>query len=348
MKFLVVTYHLPHPHGTATGRHVHTVWEAVRAQGHDVQAWSWGDAPAGLTAPEWVQRRPFHDAGGWRRTAHTLRRPRFGLADAGWALPGDRLAWAEEPESYAAIAAASWRGLTVPHSALLDALALREPRPATVQSVRAERWSTGRANVSVALSARVARATGARHVVPVTLPDAAQVPLVDEPVAVLLADWSWRPNVVALQRLLAVWPTVRRRVSDARLVVAGRGDPGVAATPDVEVVGEVDRVDDVLARAAVLAFACPATSGAKMKVLDALTRGVPVVTTAAGVEGLILTPGAVAVAAPGESYAAALGDVLLDPARRARMAAVAREDVRRHHSPQAAAAARLALVAASG
>ncbi|HWB66821.1 MAG TPA: glycosyltransferase family 4 protein, partial [Mycobacteriales bacterium] len=175
------------------------------------------------------------------------------------------------------------------------------------------------------------------------------LPVVAEPVAVLLANWGWPPNRQALQRLLAQWPQVRRRVPDARLLLAGRGSTPSIDLPGVEVVGEVARTVDVLRRGAVMAFPCPPTSGPKMKVLDALAYGVPVVTTAAGVEGIGAdttgdTPGAT-VAAP-QDFADVLAAVLADESQRRQLAAAGRQLVLDRHTPQRAAAARLALLSA--
>jgi hypothetical protein len=346
MKISVVTYHLPHPDGTATGRHVYAVWDAIRELGHEVDAWCWGDPPAGLEPPAWVRCARYHDAGGWRRLPTTIRRPRGGLAEVGWDPPADAVAWAEEPESYAAIEAAERRGVTVYHSAVLDAFALRRPRAAVVQSARAERHAVRHAGVAIAFSPRVARAIGVRELCPVTLPIPTDpVALVAEPTAVMLADWAWPPNQVALDRLLRSWPQVRRRVPDARLLLAGRG---MVAAPDlagVELIGEVDHARDALARASVFAFPCPPTSGPKMKVLDALAQGVPVVTSEAGIEGLQGVEAAVAIAGVA-SFADVLADVLRDPERRASMARFGRQSVLDHHAPSLAAAARMALIEA--
>lgn len=344
MRIEVVSYHLPHPDGTATGRHVYAIWDAVRALGHDVSVWCWGDVPAGLAAPEWVRCERYHDAGGWRRRPATLVSPRGGIASASWRPSPDAVAWAEEPESYPAIAAARHRGVTVYHSTRLDAVALGHRRLADVQSIRAERRAVGRAGVAITFSERVAAAVGIRELCPVTLPipDRPLEP-VAEPIAAMIADWAWPPNQSALAALLTEWPEVRRELPEARLLIAGRGLAGPITDAGVEVVGEVASARDVLSRAAVLAFPCPPTSGPKMKVLEAMSWGLPVVTTPAGVEGIVVSPGSVAVAEPGE-FRRSLVDVLRDGARRAEMAAAGRADVLAHHRPEQAAAARLALI----
>jgi glycosyltransferase involved in cell wall biosynthesis len=345
MKFSVVTYHLPHPDGTATGRHIFAVWDEVRRLGHDVDAWCWGEPPAGLQPPSWVRCAHYHDPGGWRALPRTLRRPRGGLAAVGWEPGADAVAWAEEPESYAAVEGAACRGVTVYHSSVLDAVALRRPRAAVIQSARAERYAVRDADVAIAFSPRVARAIGVREVLPVTLPiPASPVALVEAPTVVMLADWAWPPNQVALTRLLASWPQVQQQVPEATLLLAGRGMASPPQVPGVEVIGEVAQARDALARGSVFAFPCPPTSGPKMKVLDALAQGVPVVTTEAGVEGLQGVEAAVAVATD-RDFAPVLADVLNDPARRAGMATAGRAAVLAHHTPARAAAARIALLA---
>jgi glycosyltransferase involved in cell wall biosynthesis len=197
----------------------------------------------------------------------------------------------------------------------------------------------------VALSDRVAAATGTTTVVPATLPMPADaLALRDDPVALMLADWSWPVNGAALRDLLAAWPAVRAEVPGAQLVVAGRGSPDVGAVSGVRVIGTVATTLDAMAEAAVLAFPAPATSGPKMKVLDALGAGLPVVTTTSGVEGLAVPADAVAVAADTQAFVGVMVDVLRDPARRARMADMARGAMLAHHAPAVAARARVAAL----
>lgn len=346
MKFAVVTWHLPHPEGSATGRHVFAVWDEIRRQGHDVEAWCWGDPPAGLAPPDWVRCDRYHDPGGVRRLPTTIRRPRWGLHEVGWVPPSDAIAWAEEPESYAAVDGAARTGVTVYHSTLLDAVALRQPKASVVQSVRAERRAVRRAGVAIAFSSRVARAVGVRNLCPVTQPIPAEpLPPVATPTVAMIADWAWPPNQVALDRLVRGWPEVVAAVPDATLLLAGRGMANPPDAAGISYLGVVPRARDLLARAAVFAFPCPSTSGPKMKILDALANGVPVVTTDAGVEGIQGAETA-AVVTDSADFAATVAAVLADPGRRAGLAAAGRAAVIAHHSPAAAAAARLELAAA--
>ena len=142
----------------------------------------------------------------------------------------------------------------------------------------------------LSFSSRVgAIARGRARLVPIAthVPDA-PLPLVDEPRALLLANWEWPPNAAALASLLREWPAVRERVPAAHLLLAGWGldDMGVGSIPGVELVGAVPTVADALSMASVFAFPCPPSSGPKVKVLEALAHGVPVVTNEYGAEGL--------------------------------------------------------------
>jgi spore maturation protein CgeB len=111
----------------------------------------------------------------------------------------------------------------------------------------------------------------------------------------------------------------------------------------VRVLGEVASTIDAMSEAAVLAFPAPSTSGPKMKVLDALGAGLPVVTTAAGVEGIDVPRDAVRVA-DAARFAETLSALLGDPQERARMAEKARSAVLAHHAPAIAARARVAAL----
>jgi glycosyltransferase involved in cell wall biosynthesis len=251
--------------------------------------------------------------------------------------------WADDWASWPAVEQAGGRSvLTVHYDVLLDARAAGWS-PARIQDWRAQRRAVRGATTVWALSDRVAGRVGALAV-PATLPIPAEpVPLRDEPSALLLADWSWPANVKALRQLGDVWPSVRERVPAATLVVAGRGSLDFGTSPGVRVIGEVASTVDAMSEAAVLAFPCPPTSGPKLKVLDAFAAGLPVATTPAGVEGLAVPADAAAVAA-GSSFTDALVALLSDPRRRADMAARARAAVMERHSPQVAAAARVAAL----
>ena len=343
MRFAIATFHVPHPEGAAAGRQLWALAEALRADDHDVEAWCWGPNRDGLPVPSWCEWQPYVAPAGWRVKPQTLLRPRRFLARAGWRPPAGAVGWADDWSSWPAVDRDGAPALlTVHYDVGLDARALHWSLP-RVQDWRAQRYAVGRSPCTVALSDRVAAAAGVRTVVPATVPMPAEaLPASDEPRALMLADWSWPANLEALRMLLDGWSRVRARVPGATLLVAGRGAPDVAGD-GVRVIGPVARTVDAMAEAAVLAFPCPPTSGPKLKVLDACAAGLPVVTTAAGAEGLAVPAGSVATA-DAAGYLDVLADVLADPGRRATMAETARGAVLAHHAPAVAARARVAAL----
>ena len=107
-----------------------------------------------------------------------------------------------------------------------------------------------------------------------------------------LGSLDWRPNLDAVGLLLdAVFPAVRRRIPDATLALVGRKPPDwlrrrAAEAAGVELFADVPDVRPHLAAAAALVVPLRAGGGSRLKILEALAAGVPVVSTAVGAEGL--------------------------------------------------------------
>lgn len=345
MRLSILSAHLPEVEGSAAGRALLALVEGLLHEGHEVDVVSWRPrAPAG-DLPTWCEWRPLGGEPRLVTKARALLRPRSDAGRLGWApAPGARPV-ADDPLSFPAVGRHAGSVLTLHYLTALDDAALDRRSARSVQDRRAERRAARTAATVLAYSPRVGAGCRAPAVtVPIAYrPPPDPVAPVDEPVAALLADGAWEPNRVAIDRLVRAWPDVRRRVPAARLLLAGRNLGGVGAVAGVEVLGEVARAGDVLGRAGVVAFPCPATSGPKVKVLEALAHGVAVVTTAAGMEG-IGPPGAPlqgAVVTGADDLAPTLAGVLLDPGRRAELGAAGRSLVTAVHAPVPAARARV-------
>lgn len=344
VKVSVVAFEQPLPEGTAAGRALWTWCSGVIELGHELEVWSWYPSPPPHPLPEWCRWHPLHDRPLWLAHLQGLVRPRHDSALAGWE-PGDgAVAVADDVPSFAAVAPFDRSVVTIHFRALADARALGRLRPPQVQLARAERHGGRRAGLVLAFSPRVGRhLRRPATFVPIAYPVPADpLPVVDEPVAALIADWSWPPNHRALGWLLEAWPEVRDAVPAARLLLAGRHleRASVGSMPGAEVLGTVASSLDVLGRAAVVAFPCPPTTGPKVKVLEALAHGVPVATTPAGVEGLVVERSDVLVVER-RGFAAGLAALLTAPERRAEMAAGGRRSASLHHGKLPVARARL-------
>jgi glycosyltransferase involved in cell wall biosynthesis len=112
-----------------------------------------------------------------------------------------------------------------------------------------------------------------------------------------LGSLDWRPNLDAVGVLLdRIFPAVHAAEPSARLCLVGRRPPealvrrvqGLAA---VELHPDVPDVRPYLARSGVMVVPLRIGGGSRLKILEALASGLPVVSTRVGAEGLELVAG---------------------------------------------------------
>jgi glycosyltransferase involved in cell wall biosynthesis len=145
-----------------------------------------------------------------------------------------------------------------------------------------------------------------------------------EELAVFFGHFGYRPNRAGMLRFLREgWPRTLEAVPRARLAVAGAGiDADVRAELEafagVEVLGLVDDLPALLARAAAVLVPLWEGGGTRLKALEAMAAARPVVGTPLGVERIGFRPGAHGlVAAEPAGLADGVATLLGDPARAA-------------------------------
>jgi polysaccharide biosynthesis protein PslH len=179
------------------------------------------------------------------------------------------------------------------------------------------------------------------------------LPPSEEPLAVFVAQLAWTPNVDAATWLAReVWPLVRERRPDARLAFVGR-DPAPAvqalAGDGIEVTGAVPSVRPWLARSAVGLAPLRAAGGSRLKILESLDAGRPVVATRLGAEGLEdLVGTGVVVADDPTGLAAAIVDLFDDPQRATRLGQEGHDAVAARYGWDATLAPLLDAIAGDG
>lgn len=137
--------------------------------------------------------------------------------------------------------------------------------------------------------------------------------------AVFFGSMWYPPNRQALDRLLDLWPGLRQSVPGARLAVAGRGVPeGLASkaarTPGVELLGFVPDLQALIQGSALVVIPLESGGGTKIKTIEALAAGVPILATPVAVEGLGLVDGEHAVIrGVGEGFLEALASMISAP-----------------------------------
>jgi hypothetical protein len=170
---------------------------------------------------------------------------------------------------------------------------LRNRVPAAIEAVKAARWepATARdADLAIAvdeLDAQQLTAWGARVIVVPNAhhrPSTAPQPSETKGPVTYLASMSYRPNRVGGAELIrSIWPLVRARVPDARLVVTGRDAGAHFAWADgqdgIEVHSDPEDVEAILAAASLVVVPVRQGGGTQLKVTQALGHGrLPVVT----------------------------------------------------------------------
>lgn len=153
----------------------------------------------------------------------------------------------------------------------------------------------------------------------------------DGPHILHLGTMFYLPNADAVLWFASqVYPRIRARLPQVRFTVVGANPPPeVRALADppagIAVTGYVPDVEPIIRRSSVLVVPLRAGSGIRVKILNALAQGLPVVTTSVGCEGLATAPGRdLLVADTAEDFAEAVLRVLTDEALARSLAASGR------------------------
>jgi glycosyltransferase involved in cell wall biosynthesis len=155
-------------------------------------------------------------------------------------------------------------------------------------------------------------------------------------IALLMAPRHFHSNVLAVRFAHEVAEHLRFLAPDARILVTGAG-PTLGAAPNVHYAGHVDNVVPYIDFADVCLLPYPADAvcgGARLKALEYLARGKPVLATPEGIRGIDgIRDGVEAVIAPAnpDDFARSLSDLIRDRSRRGALGLAARDFVALRH-----------------
>lgn len=148
----------------------------------------------------------------------------------------------------------------------------------------------------------------------------------------------WPPNIEGvLWFAREVWPQVKAAVPGACFIVVGARPPREVialgeADPSIAVTGYVEDPAAYLKQTAVTIVPVSAGSGMRVKILEAFARGLPLVSTTIGYEGIDAKPGEHLLAADGPGdYADAVIRLLRDADEGRRLSENARRLVETHY-----------------
>jgi sugar transferase (PEP-CTERM/EpsH1 system associated) len=174
------------------------------------------------------------------------------------------------------------------------------------------------------------------------------------PAVVFFGNMGYAPNVDAAAWFAdRCWAAVREAVPHAELWIVGdrpgRAVRALASRPGIRVTGRVPDMARAVSPAQVAIAPLRSGSGIQNKVLEAMAIGLPVVTTPTGLGSISARPGHdLLVADDAAGFAAAVIDLLRDPARRGSLSRHGRAFVEAQHSWERAADQLDALYAALG
>lgn len=177
-------------------------------------------------------------------------------------------------------------------------------------------------------------------VLPNTVPEVAPAPVGDSaPLVLFVGSMAYGPNVDAVRWMAQeIVPRLRALTPDAAVRVVGRG-PGEdvrawCTQAGIELVADAPSLEPHHHAARVVLAPLRSGGGTRIKILESLAYGVPVVATPLAIDGLGLTPGGdVAVAEDADGLAGQVAALLRDRSQAVRMGAAGRELWARRHGP---------------
>ena len=152
-----------------------------------------------------------------------------------------------------------------------------------------------------------------------------------------IGSMEWQANEQGVMWFLnKVWPLVLSAQPNAKFHLAGKGlskqDPRFFQSGIVNH-GEVSNAEDFMHQHGVMIVPIQAGSGIRIKTLEAMALGVPIVSTSIGAQGLtVMDDVEIKIADEPKEFAAAICTLLSSPAKSQEMTSQARKYVERHHN----------------
>lgn len=148
----------------------------------------------------------------------------------------------------------------------------------------------------------------------------------------------WMPNFEGVSWFIQeVWPLVKTKVSEASFTIVGKRPPGglirqADQDDSIQVTGYVEDPTENLENSAAFIVPLHSGSGMRVKIVESWARGLPIVSTTIGAEGLRYRDGENILIADGaEAFAAATVRVLQDTELNLRLRKNGREWAEQHY-----------------
>ena len=151
---------------------------------------------------------------------------------------------------------------------------------------------------------------------------------------IFFGNFDYEPNLDAAKFLIdSIFPRIRNKLPDAKLLIIGNAAPTYIDKPNVEIIGHVPDLRPYIERSQVMICPLRIGAGIKNKVLEAMSLAKPIVATPLSIEGLVLVPSEhVLLGTTAQELATAAIQLLEDDAQRKQMGAANRSLIELHYS----------------
>jgi glycosyltransferase involved in cell wall biosynthesis len=181
---------------------------------------------------------------------------------------------------------------------------------------------------------------GAGHdisVIPIAIDTEAQAQIERHPSCphiVHIGTMYWPPNIEGITWFLdEIYPAVKQQAPNVRCTLIGARPPAnlierAKTDSSLTVTGYVDDPAPYLADASMMVIPLHAGGGMRVKILNALAQGIPMVSTTVGCEGISVTNGKdILIADDSQSFAEAIVRLLMDPSLNEKITRAGRQTV---------------------
>jgi glycosyltransferase involved in cell wall biosynthesis len=150
----------------------------------------------------------------------------------------------------------------------------------------------------------------------------------------------WPPNADGIRWFQKEsWQEIRNRIPGARLTIIGKDPAGKISKSDpaIEATGYLSDISPYLAETAVFIVPLLAGGGMRVKILDAWSWALPVVSTSIGAEGIYTRPGEnIFIADKPAAFASAVVEIMNNPETADRLSRGGRQTLELHYDWQKA------------
>jgi len=151
-----------------------------------------------------------------------------------------------------------------------------------------------------------------------------------------LGSMNWQPNIEAVNYVIDLMPELRKKNENLEFHIAGIESQSLYSsdtTNGIIVDGYIENLNDFISKMGILLSPIQSGSGIRVKILEMMAYGLPVITSELGAKGLIETNG-VRIANTRKEILEAIYELANDENKRQELGLKAKRYVSLHHNPE--------------